>query len=311
MITDSDRVKSDVLVEISVTLEEIRRVVRHLSLDQSLRAERLPQNGQDHLDRSQPLGTVLILADECVPLARSVLPLIYAVAAGNTPILVLHPSVKPFSNHLEHLICTSGVDQEAVGILNPKSAEERDEIIQHLSQYLIHGVVPQSSSDADSLTRSGFPQVGLRTSVINGIPGPIVTIVTRHAQVADATTDLARAIVYGLHQRQAIVIVDEFVLESFGAALRQSLPTLTDTSLVDGKAYADACELNIGMRKTVVISKVIARYVSLDPPVQNHRCVGCSCEAWIPLRLPTSRTSKLNMSEQKRRHSVKGLAPTA
>ncbi|KAF4626544.1 hypothetical protein G7Y89_g11609 [Cudoniella acicularis] len=232
-LQEDGRTETDALLEIHALLHKLRQIFDHLDFQESLSAERILAKGGDYLNRDRPLGVVLVLGGNTLPLAQSIVQLAFAIAAGNTVVLLLSPEFQASSVEVQKLLELSGLDKEAVQVVLPSSCSERQPVLADLAVQPFDGIVIQNQADADLVTGGKCMQVHLAMRLIIQISTTWPTIVSRHADLKQAAMEIARAkflILSGASPAApSVVFVDEYVLEKFcscvEAAAREFFPS--------------------------------------------------------------------------------------
>ncbi|CAK7215931.1 hypothetical protein SBRCBS47491_002657 [Sporothrix bragantina] len=217
------RSEASVLLECTATLRFLREIHDRLSLADAIERERHPERGLDDTRRVLALGVVVILAaasPTSSSIAHAVIPLAAAIAAGNTPILVLDPRSGKTSHLLYDSLRSSGVDRDAIGLLMPGSHQERRSIITSLAERPLQAIVVQTEDDLSFVnSETSLLRATPTCRVISALKMPVVVTITRQGNVDKAAVDVLRAA--SLTDRHVVVLVDEAVLATLQTALQR------------------------------------------------------------------------------------------
>jgi len=127
---DLSRDEVDALFEISVVLEVIREITEKLKPQNALQVEYLPSLGKNSWENRDCLGNILIIGENTAPIALSIIPLAFAIAAGNTALVILPFETPNVTVTLQKIIRLS-IDVEAFAAFAPTSEENTKTLIQN------------------------------------------------------------------------------------------------------------------------------------------------------------------------------------
>lgn len=182
------------------------------------------------LKRWDCLGNILILGEWLTPIASSMIPLVFTIAAGNTAIIILPFKTPNVAEGLK-VVIGSSVDIEAFAAFAPVSERSKMGLISELSGTLFQGIVCQ-----DTAVLAHIESIGVQTQkkvfdMPSHLAGLTPVIITRNSDIRQAAQQLARSRVSKLTERcctcPSYVLVDEFVMED----LLQSLEAAVEDSL--------------------------------------------------------------------------------
>ncbi|KAF4626813.1 hypothetical protein G7Y89_g11341 [Cudoniella acicularis] len=158
------------------------------------------------------LGNILIVGESPAPIASSIIPLIFTIAAGNTAIIIL-PFETPSVAKVLKAVIKSSVDVEAFAAFAPTSEHSKMELISELSGTKFHGLVCQ-----DTAFLAHIESIGLQTQkkvllVRSQLAGLMPVIITRHADIRRAAQQLTRCkvskLTEGCRTCPSYVLVDD------------------------------------------------------------------------------------------------------
>jgi acyl-CoA reductase-like NAD-dependent aldehyde dehydrogenase len=150
------------------------------------------------------------------------MPLALGIAGGNTALLILSPETVATSKVL-HEIAKESVDSYTCAVVNPGSREEFMKLVQDFGNREFQGVVVQSSEVLAQLLPG--QRVGREIIFMPAMPAAI--IVTRNADIELAAKEVTVSKFTDFSSRSVsapgLVMVDEFVLDNFVAALEKEI----------------------------------------------------------------------------------------
>ncbi|KAF1808146.1 hypothetical protein P152DRAFT_517752 [Eremomyces bilateralis CBS 781.70] len=236
--SDTNRGVNNSLLEIIVVLRTISQLFGQQSLSETLKREREIEKSAEDLDRYSALGNVLILADPFLPLASSIIPLACSIAAGNSTMVLLPAATPTFSKELLEVFKQSSLDAEATAIVFPESKEDAVNILATLKHSRFNGIVPQLEEHLTIFRESEFLLATPTLRVLSSVPEASIVVVTRHAQVRNATEEILQAQsvqpTLGPSSTTPIFLIDEFVLREFETETLRVLSMRQKSNSLDG-----------------------------------------------------------------------------
>jgi acyl-CoA reductase-like NAD-dependent aldehyde dehydrogenase len=158
------------------------------------------------------------------------IPLALAIAGGNTTLLILSPETVAASKIL-YEIAKESVDSYTCAIVNPGSRDEFLKLVQDFRNREFQGIVVKSSEVLTQL----LPGQGVGREIIFMPAMPAAIIVTRNADIELAAKEVTASKFTDFSSRSGcapgLVMVDEFVLDKFVAALEKKIGSLAMKSL--------------------------------------------------------------------------------
>ncbi|KAL2829637.1 Aldehyde/histidinol dehydrogenase [Aspergillus pseudoustus] len=223
---------TDALVEIHTTLHRLREIFKCLDFPSSLEHEYLPEYGKDVPSRRSGLGAILVLPGDTLPVSQTILPIAYCLAAGNPVLAVLSEKHPATTSAMLTMFETSAIDRDVVALCGQPSDTEQEMLLNELKDCPFDGVWEQGASGANFWDGgSNAPVHHSRQQVIGGASGVFPCIVSRNADLQRAAKDIALANLVALSGQSPaaanVILVDEFVLEAFCAAVRALAAQLT------------------------------------------------------------------------------------
>jgi acyl-CoA reductase-like NAD-dependent aldehyde dehydrogenase len=153
------------------------------------------------------------------------IPLALAIAGGNTALLILSPETVATSKVLCE-IAKESVDSYTCAVVNPWSRDEFIKLVQDFGNREFQGVVVQSSKVLAQLLPG--QRVGREIVFMPAMPAAI--IVTRNVDIELAAKEVTASKFTDFSIRSGsapgLVMVDEFVLDNFVAALEKEFENL-------------------------------------------------------------------------------------
>lgn len=162
----------------------------------------------------RPLGVALVIGSKVAPLSSCLLPLAAALAAGCPTVIAAPGSDKRAVSHLNEIV-GSGIDGEACVVT---VIDDQNDVASWAQLHFDVASIPDS--DPESTVSKALRQANPFIRILQPLPGHRIAVVDRSAaNLNQVAAQLSRAATSHCIAIPKIVLVDEFTIQAFEAAL--------------------------------------------------------------------------------------------